>query len=123
MKIAASALVVAALVALFAWEALWRFDHSLAGDSIVSPSGKYVAQKCSLPERSVVPYGQGVFVRRAHIPLWATSRLVFAGYCKPEVRLLWLDAKQLEIGCVVAEGTVLQFPHPAGITVLHDSGA
>jgi len=123
MKIAASLLIVAALAILGAWEASWRLDHPLAGDSIVSPSDDYVAQERTLPESSVVPYGHGVFVRRAYIPFWATSRLVFAGYCKPEVRLAWSAPKQLEVGCVVAEGAVVQFPHPAGVTVLHGGGA
>jgi hypothetical protein len=123
MKILASLLVVVAVAVLAGWEVLWRLDHSLAGNPIASPAGDYVAQERSLPEGSEVPYGQGVFVRRAGVPLWATSRLVFAGYCKPEVRLAWPTAKQLAVGCIVAEGSVLQFPPPAGITVVHDGGA
>ena len=123
MKILASLLVVAAITVLAVWEVLWRLDHSLAGNPIASPSGDYVAQERSLPESAELPYGQGVFVRRTYIPLWATSNLVFAGYCKPDIRLAWPAAKQLTVGCVVAEGTVLQFPPPAGITVVHDGGA
>ena len=124
MKILASLLlVVAVVVVLAAWEALWRLDHSLAGNSIASPTGDYVAQERSLPERSELPYGRGIFVRRAGVPLWVTSKLVFAGYCKPKMRLAWPTAKQLAVGCVVVEGSVLQFPAPAGITVIHSGGA
>jgi len=123
MKIFASLLVVAAVAALAAWEVLWRFEHSIAGNPVASPTGDYVAQDRSLPESSELPYGQGVFVRRASLPLWATSKLVFAGYCNPEVRLVWLTANQLSVGCVVAEGSILKFPPPAGITVVHDGGA
>ena len=123
MKILASLLVVAAIALLASWEALWRMDHSPAEDPTSSPSGDYVAQERTLPEGSDLPYGQGVFVRRGYIPLWATSKLVFAGYCKPDIRLAWPTAKQLTVGCVVAEGSVLQFPPPTGITVIHDGGA
>ena len=115
-------LVVIAITALAAWELLWRLDHSLAGNPAASPSGDYVAQERALPEGSDLPYGQGIFVRRAYLPLWATSRLVFAGYCKPEIRLAWPTAKQLTVGCVVVEGSALRFPPPAGITVVHDGG-
>ena len=123
MKILASLVVIAAMAALAAWEVLWRLEHSLPGHSVASPSGDYVAQERSLPESSELPYGQGVFVRRAYLPLWATSKLVFAGYCKTDMRLTWPTAKQLSVGCVVAEKSALQFPHPAGITVVHDGGA
>ncbi|WP_345294898.1 hypothetical protein [Luteimonas vadosa] len=123
MKILASLLVVVAALALVAWEALWRLEHLPAKRPVASPTGDYVAQQRSLPERSDLPYGQGIFVRHHGLPLWATSKLVFAGYCKPGIRLAWPSAKQLTVSCVVAEGSVLQFPPPAGITVVHDGGA
>jgi len=123
MKILASLLVVVTVAGLAALEVLWRLDHSLTGNPIASPTGDYVAQERSLPEGSELPYGQGIFVRRAGVPLWVTSKLVFAGYCKPEIRLAWPTAKQLAVGCVVVEGSVLQFPPPAGIMVVHSGGA
>ena len=100
---------------------LWRLDHSPPGD--VAASGSYLAQVRTLSEGSVRPYGQGVFLRHRYIPLWATSKLVFESYCDPDMRLVWTTDKQLAVGCVVAEGTVVQFPPPAGITVIHDGGA
>jgi hypothetical protein len=121
MKILASLLVVAAIATLVAWEAMWRFDHALPEDSITSPQGDHVAQERALPEDSELPYGQGVFVRRAYVPLWATSKLVFAGHCKPDLRVAWSAARQLTVACVVAEGEVLMPPPPAGITVVHDN--
>jgi len=124
MKIATPLLlvIVLSLLAIAIWEVVWRFDHSLAGDPVVSPAGDYVAQLRSLPEGAVVPYGQGVFVRRALVPLWSVSRLVFAGYCETDVRATWLTSRQIRVGCAIAEGSAVPFPHPAGITVIHDEG-
>jgi hypothetical protein len=123
MKIFASLLVIAVVAALAVWELLWRFDHPLPGQAAASLQGDYVAQARTLPEGSELPYGQGVFVRNRYMPLWATSKLVFAGYCKPDVRLAWPTAEQLTIGCVVAEGAVMRFSPPAGIVIIHDGGA
>src|SRR3546814_4026850 len=85
MKILASLLVATAIAALGAWEAFWRFDHFPSGDVAAPATGNYIAQIHTLPEGSVRPYSQGVFVRHRYIPLWVTSKLVFAGYCKPEI--------------------------------------
>ena len=123
MKILASLLVVAALTVPVAWEVLWRFDHPLPGDTAASPSGSYIAQARSLPEGSELPYGQGVFLRHRYLPLWAASTMVFAAYCKPDIRLGWPTTKRLTVGCSVAEGTVVLFPPPGDITVVHDGGA
>jgi hypothetical protein len=123
MKILASLLLLAALGAIVVWEVLWRLDHPLPGDLSAASGGSYVAQQRTLPEGSELPYGQGVFVRHRYVPLWATSKLVFAAYCKPEMALAWPTSDHLAISCVVAEGQVTQFPTPSGITVTHDGGA
>lgn len=52
-----------------------RRGGAMERNSIASPAGDYVAQERSLPEGSELPYGHGVFVRRAGVPLWATSKL------------------------------------------------
>lgn len=103
---------------LFSWEANWRIGHSVRGH--VSSGGAYVAQVYSMPEGSALPYGQGVYVRRRYIPLWATSAIVFAGYCKPEIQLQWLTAKHLSVKCAIAEGVPKQFSTPGDVVVTHD---
>jgi hypothetical protein len=123
MKIFASLLAIATVVALAGWELLWRMEHSPTGITVPSPDGAFFAQERSLPEGAVRPYGQAVFVRRAGLPFWAASKMVFAGYCKPEVGLAWPAARQLRIGCIVAEGSVVTFAAPSGVTVVHDGGA
>ena len=96
---------------------LWRFDHFPAENVVTSADGTYIAQERTLPEGSVRPYGQGVFIRHRFNPFWASSKLVFAGYCKPDMRLTWTKPSQLTIGCIVSEGTVVQFSAPEGVTV------
>lgn len=124
MKIFVSILVLLVSLALLTGlEVWWRLDHSPAGVAVAPSTGGHVAQERSLPEGSELPYSQGVFVRRYGIPLWVTSRLVFAGYCKSDVRLAWPTPKQLTVSCVVDEGGVFYLPPPDGITVIHDSGA
>ena len=123
MKILASFLLLAALGTIVLWEVAWRFDHPLPGDVSAAPGGSYVAQQRSLLEGSALPYGQGVFVRHRYVPLWATSKLIFAAYCKPEMALAWPTSDHLVVRCVVEEGQVLQYPAPWGITVIHDGGA
>ena len=123
MKALAFLLVVAAIALLAGWEILWRLDHSPAGAVVTSTDGRFVAQERSLPEGSELPYGHGVFVRRSGLPFWAASKLAFAAYCRPEVRLAWAPEQQLNVICVVAEGSVLSLSAPAGITVNHVGGA
>ena len=123
MKLLAYLLVVIAAGGLLSWEAWWRFDHPIPKITVRSPDGDYVAQVRTLTEQKVLPYGQAVFVRHNYIPLWATSKMVFVAYCKPDVTLAWRTSKQLAIGCIVAEGAVKQFPPPAGVIVVHDGGA
>jgi hypothetical protein len=117
MKFVAALIVVVLAIGLIAWEANWRIDHMIPGPS--SSSGDYVAQTRSLPEGSVLPYGYGVFVRSRYIPLWATSTLVFAGYCKPDPQLQWLSAKQLSVKCA-DDGSAKLFLAPDGVVVTHD---
>ena len=121
MKLLLILLVAVVMGLLTAWEVLWRFEHPIPGAVATSQEGVYVAQPRSMPEGSELPYGQGVFVRHEYMPLWATSKLVFAAYCKPGMHLNWFGPKQLVVTCGVAEGSVLKLPHPSGITVRHDS--
>ena len=122
MKILASILLTVAFCGLMAWEANWRLDHSNPGQSVATPDGLYVAQARSLPEVGVLPYGRVVFVRLRFVPLWATSKMVFAAYCKPGEQLTWRSSNQLEVGCIVSEGAVMRFPAPDGIVVTIGSG-
>jgi hypothetical protein len=122
VKTAAVLIAIATLCLVGAWEAWWRFQHAAAGGG-PTLSGQYVAQFRRLPEGSVRPYGQGVFVRYRYVPLWATSRLVFAGYCKPGTRsVVWSRLDKLTVRCVVAEGTTVQFSPPAGVILVEASG-
>ncbi len=66
---------------------------------------------------AAAPYGQGVFVGKRYWPQWATSKLVFAGYCKPEMKLHWTDANHLAVECVTTERAPKLFPAPDGIHV------
>ena len=122
MKILAPLLLLAVIAAIGAWESLWRFDHRMPEGA--TATANYVAQIRTLPEGSVRPYGHGVFIRHRHIPLWATSTLVFAGYCNHEhVAIAWTTAQELTVRCVPSEGTVVELPPPTGITVIHDGEA
>src|SRR3546814_12820871 len=100
MKILASLLVAIAIAALGAWEAFWRFDHFPSGDVAAPATGNYIAQIHTLPEGSVRPYSQGVFVRHRYIPLWVTSKLVFAGYYKPGEHLVRSEERRVGNECV-----------------------
>jgi hypothetical protein len=119
MKFLGALIVVVLAIGLIAWEANWRIDHMVPGP--ISSGGNYIAQTRSLPEGSVLPYEQGVFVRSRHIPFWATSTLVFAGYCKPEVQLQWLTAQHLSVRCA-DDGSSKLFRAPDGVVVTHDGG-
>lgn len=101
-----------------AWEWMWRIEHgAVESSSALSPSGQYIAQVMSLSEGDLVPYGQGVFVRHPRIPLWSTSTLVFAGYCRPEIRLQWYSARELNVKCTVSEGTPKLLSAPDDLVV------
>jgi len=112
----ATIVVIALLVllALGAWEALWRFDHRLMQRPAVSPSGSQVAEVRSMPEGSRVPYGSGVFLqpRWAAVLLSVQSELAFAGYCG-SIETNWQAAHRLRVDCELSEGE----PYVAGPVV------
>ncbi len=121
-------LPVAVCLAIPAWgiarEWMWELEHSPQdGDRIQPSPGPYIAQVRALSEGDVVaPYGQGVFLRHRRRPHWSTSTLVFAGYCKPELKLVWLSARELAIECKIAEGTPKLLSAPKGILVTVGTG-
>ena len=115
-------LLVLTITGAVAWEWLWHIGRGAHGPSVPSPSGIFVAQIHFLPEGSVVPYGQGVQVRYRFLPFWSTSTLVFAGYCKPGMRLHWRSGNELDVECIVAEGTPKMLPAPKGVVVTHVGG-
>ena len=98
---------------------MWGMEHSPLGSESVQPlSGQYVAQTRMLSEGdTAAPYGQGVFLRDRQTYGWSTSTLVFAGYCKPEVELKWLSARELAVDCEVTEGVPKVLPAPKGVVV------
>ena len=96
-------LVVGATV-LTGREALWRIDHIPAGPSAVTIAG-IVFETRLLPERSIVPYGVGVFARKAWNPLRSLdTTLVFAASCGKELALSRASDGALEIVCTPQEG-------------------
>ncbi len=96
--------IVVAATVLAGREALWRIDHIPAGPSSVTIAG-IVFETRLLPERSIVPYGVGVFARRSWNPLRSLdSMLVFAAYCGKELALLRANDGALEIVCTPQEG-------------------
>lgn len=120
MKLIYASLAVILGIALFIWEASWRLDRIVQGD--LASDGNYVAQFWAMPEGSALPYGQGVYVRHWYNPFWATSTLVFAGYCRPKETLQWLTPNHLLVKCGIAEGAPKSFPPPGNIVVTHDDG-
>lgn len=81
-------------------EALWRLDHVEAGLPVPSPSGNVVAQHYYLPEGSVAPYGDGVYLRRVWQPFRSIgSTLVFAGNCGASLEVVWMSERELEVRC------------------------
>ena len=116
MRWLALSVVLVALGAVTAWETLWRLQHLPVGGT---GFGKHhVAQVRSLPESSELPYGQGIFVRYRFLPIWATSRLVFAAYCAPGVSIEWSASGQLAINCDTEKGRELNLSPPVGVTVV-----
>lgn len=112
---------IALAIGVGAREWMWRMEHgALDSGSALSPSGKYLAEARMLSEGDVVPYGQGVFVRNPHTPFSSASTLVFAGYCRPEIRAQWRSAKELVVECVVSEGTSKLLSPPDDMVVTHD---
>jgi hypothetical protein len=116
-------LAIAGCLAVLAWgvarERMWDLEHSPRGGEKAQPSpGLYIAQVRSLSEGdTAAPYGQGVFLRHRQMQRWSTSTLVFAGYCKPEIKLAWLSARELAVECKIAEGVPKLLPAPKGIAV------
>ena len=99
------------------WEALWGFQYFPLGGAF---SGRYhVAQVRTLTEDSELPYGQGVFVKRQFIPLWATSKLVFAAYCERAASVEWQAVGRLAVNCVLTKDGKLNFSTPTDIDVVH----
>ena len=97
-------MIVVGATVLTGREALWRIDHIPAGPSAVTIAG-IVFETRLLPERSIVPYGDGVFARRAWNPLRRLdSTLVVAAYCGKELALLRASDGALEIVCTPKEG-------------------
>ena len=118
------ALILAVLVAIIAyWELSWRLAHFEGGPAISAPGSDFVAQVRSLPEASQLPYGDGVFVRRSFPPLWSSSRLVLAAYCKGRASASWVSARHLEVKCEEPEGELIRPAHDLGITVSLAGGA
>jgi len=117
-------LVIAALLALLSyWEISWRLVHFEDGPSVASPTGRLVAQVRNLPESSDLPYGSGVFVRRSFPPLWASSEMVLAAYCKGAASVSWRSERHLEVKCEHSEGPILRPTINLGITVSFVGGA
>lgn len=111
-------LILAILVAALAYsEISWRLDHVVGGPVVADQNSHFVAQVRTLPERSPLPYGHGVYVRRSFLPLWASSRLVLAAYCKGRASVSWVSARHVEVRCESPEGEVLQPANNLGITV------
>ena len=120
MRLLVLIVVIFAIGAIGIWEALWRFDYFPLGDAI---SGKYhIAQVRTLTEDSELPYGQGAFVRRRFIPLWASSKLVFSAYCERSMSVEWQAADRLSVNCVLTKSGKLKLSTPADIDVVHNNG-
>lgn len=117
MRWSALFVLLIALGALAGWEILWRMHHFPVSAPVFG--GHHIAQVRSLPDSSELPYGHGIFVRHRRLPLWTTSRLVFAAYCKPGASAQWLAGSQLTVHCTVAQGQPLRFPPPEGITLVN----
>ncbi|MFZ6818978.1 hypothetical protein [Undibacterium sp. Ji22W] len=121
-------LAIAGCLAAFVWvsarEKMWDLEHApLGSESAQASPGLYVAQVRSLSEGdSAAPYGQGVFLRHRQMPRWSTSTLVFAGYCKPEMKVAWVSAHKLAVKCTIAEGNPKLLPAPANIVVTVNAG-
>lgn len=119
-----SVLIVIALIsamATYAWSIEWSLERVEIGTNAVSPNGDYVAQFYTLPENSIIPYGQGVYVHRRFVPVWVSSRLVFAAYCGPNTQLHWRTPRELVVTCNVIEGEPKMLPPPKGILVTNVS--
>ena len=85
-------------------EALWRIDRVPVSLASVTTAGITFEARL-LPERSIVPYGVGVFARRSWNPLRSLdSTLIFAAYCGKELALLRASDGALEIVCAPQEG-------------------
>jgi len=98
-------------------EATWRMAYYL-DEETPSPNDELVADLRNLPEKSALPYGQGVYVRRAFAPLQRyQSELVFAGHCRL-IRADWVSDTKLRIGCAVREGQPLNLKTEShGVTI------
>jgi len=117
-------LFMASLLALLSYlEMSWRLAHFEGGTSVASPTGRLVAQVRNLPESSDLPYGSGVFVRRSFPPLWASSEMVLAAYCKGGVLASWRSESHLEVRCEHVERPILRPPINLRITVSLLGGA
>lgn len=114
-------MVLISALAIYAWAVAWGLERVEIGTNAASPDGDYVAQFYTLPENSVIPYGQGVYVHRRLVPVWLSSRLVFAAYCGPNTQLHWRTRRELVITCNVTEGEPKVLPPPKGIVVTHAS--
>jgi len=80
-------------------------DHPHVQQSVASPRSHLVAEVRWMPEGSLLPYGQGVFLH----PWWAVmksfqSELAFAGYCA-SVDQAWKNDRRLTVGCKLSGDT------------------
>lgn len=66
--------------------------------------------------------GKGFLSEADTFLIWATSTLVFAGYCEPDMQLKWSTAQELVVGCNVVEEEPKLFSPPDGVVVTRSNG-
>jgi hypothetical protein len=108
---------VLVIMACCVLETIWRFEHT-ERDEETESSPRYGAKVFHLPEDSVLPYGQGVFVKHRSIPFWFLSRLAFAGYCGPKMSIRWRGDNDLLVECTTDEA-LKQVSNPDEVMVTH----
>jgi hypothetical protein len=99
----ASLAVLVLILGLGVAEAMWRMKN-FAEESSPSPNDDLIADIRNLPPGSVLPNGDGVYIRTG----WAflqryQSDLVFAGHCRL-LGVIWVSDTKMRIGCSVREG-------------------
>ena len=116
IAIAGALLVIAGA---WGWEKLWRFDHRV--ESVVRLDGSYkLAEAHNLPEGSPAPYGYGVSIRDARLPVRSLfSTLVFAGRCVTQPAVRWASAQELVIECRSDSPPEFHRPSHDGISIVH----
>lgn len=99
----ASLAVLILMVGVGVSEAMWRMKNYL-DETTPSPDDSLLVDIRNLPPGSVLPGGEGVYMRYGWAQLQRyQSDLVFAGHCRL-LRVIWDSDTKLRIGCSVREG-------------------